>query len=57
MRDLEHNREPYYLNSDSAKTELDSLYDTLNNYYGSLRSKSAYKDKLKEMLNDLEDEH
>ena len=55
MRVLGPNKEPYYLEIDSDKKEFDSLHDNLNLNKKTLKPKTAFKEKLQELLEDIDD--
>ena len=56
MRVLKPHNEPYYMEIDSDTSEFVSLYDTLSKHYKSLKPETAFKKKLEELLDYLEDE-
>ena len=56
MKVLKPHSQPYYIEIDSDPIEFNSPSETLNKHNNSLKSKSAFKNKLGEMLGFLEDE-
>ena len=56
MRVLKPHNVPYYMEIDSDTSEFVSLYDTLSKHYKSLKPATAFKKKLEELLDYLEEE-
>ena len=56
MRVLKPHNEPYYKEIDSDTSEFVSLYDTLRKHYKSLKPETAFKKKIEELLDHLEEE-